>query len=207
MFIYLKISKAFIMKKTKGLIILGLAMFVTIPQLSAQEPEPLKKGDKAPSFTAYDDKNQIWNINEYIGKKNIVIFFYPAAMTGGCTSQACSYRDSYADIEKENAIVVGISGDEVENLKYFRDANNLNFPLLSDNSGDIARKFGVPVGKGNTITRTINDKEVVLQRGVTARRWTFIVNREGNISYINQEVNAGNDSREVLNILQGNNRN
>ena len=195
------------MKKTKGLIILGLAMFVTIPQLSAQESAPLKKGDKAPSFTAYDDKNQVWNINEYLGKKNIVIFFYPAAMTGGCTSQACAYRDSYADIKKENAIVVGISGDEVENLKYFKEANNLNFPLLSDNTGDIARKFGVPVGKGNSITRKINDKEVVLQRGVTARRWTFIVNREGNISYINQEVNAGNDSREVFNILQGNKKN
>ncbi len=195
------------MKKTKGIILLSLTIFVNITQLSAQESALLKTGDKAPSFTAFDDKNQVWNINDYIGKKNIVIFFYPAAMTGGCTSQACAYRDSYADIEKENAIVVGISGDEVKNLKYFRDAHNLNFPLLSDNTGDIARKFGVPVGKGNSITRTIEGKEILLQRGVTTRRWTFIVNKEGFISYINQEVNAGNDSREVLNILQGNSKN
>ena len=186
----------------KTILTLAFGILFCLNSLQAQSSLPLQAGDKAPLFSAMADNSQIWDISNFIGRKNIVIFFYPAAMTGGCTSQACAYRDNIAELEKENAIVIGISGDEVENLKYFRDAHNLNFPLLSDNNGDIARKFSVPTGAGNSITREISGKEIVLQRGVTARRWTFIVNTDGNIAYVNQQVNASNDSQDVLNILR-----
>ena len=190
------------MNPLKITLLLAFAGILINPVLSAQDTKPLKAGDKAPSFTAYNDNNQLWNSNEYLGKKNIVIFFYPAAMTGGCTNQACAYRDDAAELEKENAIVVGISGDEVENLKLFKQAHDLNFPLLSDPSGEIASKFGVPLGDGNSITRNIGGLEYILKRGVTARRWTFIVNTEGKIIYVNQEVKAASDSQEVLNVLR-----
>lgn len=192
------------MKIIKALFLLTFTSILLAPVSFAQESKPLKTGDKAPLFTALDDKNQTFDISKHLGKKNIVIFFYPAAMTGGCTNQACAYRDSQAELEKENAMVIGISGDEVENLKVFRDAHNLNFPLLSDNKGEIAKKFGVPVGAGNSITREVAGKEIILQRGVTAKRWTFIVNKRGEIAYVNQEVNAAKDSEDVLNILRAN---
>jgi len=167
----------------------------------SQQSGSLKTGDKAPLFTAKDDNNSTWDINNFLGKKNIVLFFYPAAMTGGCTSQACGYRDDMDDFAKYDAIVAGISGDEPENLKLFREVHNLNFPLLSDPSGEIASKYGVPAGKGGSVTREINGHKHILNRGVTAKRWTFIINKEGLISYINQEVSASNDSKNVLNFL------
>jgi peroxiredoxin Q/BCP len=67
-----------------------------------------------------------------MGKKVVVVYFYPAAMTGGCTKQACSFRDDKAVLEALDAIVIGISGDEVQSLQYFKEAHSLNFPLLSD---------------------------------------------------------------------------
>jgi peroxiredoxin Q/BCP len=182
----------------------ALALFV-FKGASAQEFNVLKTGDKAPVFAALNDNNAPWDVSTYLGKKNIVVYFYPAAMTGGCTAQACAYRDSQKEFEAENAIVVGISGDEVENLKVFREAHNLNFPLLSDPTGEIAKKFGVPLGAGNSITREINGKQVVLQRGVTAKRWTFVIGTDGLIRYVNQEVAAANDPKEVLGILRAGN--
>jgi len=170
--------------------------------LQSQPPVSLKPGDKAPVFTAKNDNDQFWNINHYLGKKNIVLFFYPAAMTGGCTNQACAYRDNIDELTELDAIVVGISGDEVDNLKLFKEAHSLNFPLLSDPSGEIAGKFGVPVSGGGSIQREVNDKKYTLARGVTAKRWTFIVDKEGFIRYVNRNVNATNDSKNVLGVLK-----
>jgi len=189
------------MKSFQTIIMILTASFFSL-SVRPQGTASLRKGDKAPHFTAYDDNNQLWDIKDHVGKKNIVIFFFPAAMTGGCTKQACSYRDNFKDLEKENALVVGISGDEPVNLQLFRKAYNLNFPLLSDKTGEIARKFGVPLGEGNSITREVDGKEFVLKRGVTARRWTFTINLKGEIIDINQTVDAEHDSQNVLKILQ-----
>lgn len=161
----------------------------------------LKVGDKAPGFSAKTDADGVWNLNDYIGKKNIVMFFYPAAMTGGCTAQACSYRDELGNLEAVDAVVVGISGDDVAALKVFKKAHNLNYPLLSDFDGSIAAKFGVPTGAGGSLTRVVDDMEYVLNRGVTAQRWTFVIGKDGKIKYVNQQVNAQNDSKEVLEVL------
>ena len=161
----------------------------------------LKAGDKAPVFTAKTEAGDVWNLSDHLGKKNIVIFFYPAAMTGGCTAQACSYRDQLEDLEALGAAVVGISGDDVDALKVFKKAHNLNYPLLSDFDGAIASKFGVPTGAGGSLKRVVDETEFVLNRGVTAQRWTFIIGKDGNIKYINQQVNAQNDSKQVIEVL------
>ena len=174
-------------------------ILVTSSSLFAQE---LNVGDKAPMFKTLADDGTSWNVKDYIGKKYIVVYFYPAAMTGGCTKQACAYRDYKSDIESAEALVVGVSGDNVEGLKIFKKAHNLNFTLLSDESGDVAKKFGVPVKDGGTITKEFEGQSYDLFRGTTASRWTFIIDKEGKIVYKNDKVNATNDTEEVLNFIK-----
>ena len=146
------------MKRMILLLVIALSAQYTSGQSS------LKTGDKAPLFTAPTDADGVWDLNDYIGKKNIVIFFYPAAMTGGCTAQACSYRDQLGDLDAMDAMVVGISGDDVNALKVFKKAHSLNYPLLSDFDGSIAAKFGVPTGNGGSLTRVLEDMEYKIGR-------------------------------------------
>lgn len=162
----------------------------------------LSVGDKVPQFKAASDDGSTWDINKNLGKNYLVVYFYPAAMTGGCTKQACSYRDHSNDLQTIGATVVGISGDKVENLKIFKKAENLNFTLLSDEKGEIAKAFGVPLSDGGAIKRTVDGTEHELFRGVTAKRWTFIVGKDGRILYKNETVNAEKDTEEVLAFLQ-----
>jgi len=183
-----------------SILTLALAL-LTFVNLSAQE---LNVGDKAPKFKTLADDGSTWNVKNYLGKKIIVVYFYPAAMTGGCTKQACAYRDYKSDIESANAVVVGVSGDNVEGLKLFKKAHDLNFTLLSDESGEIAKKFGVPLRDGGTITREVDGQSFDLVRANTASRWTYIIDKSGKIVYKNDEVNATKDTEEVLNFIKNN---
>ena len=175
--------------------------FVTI-SLAFNTLAQVAVGDKAPVFTAKTDEGLTWKLADYMGKKNVVVYFYPAAMTGGCTKQACAYRDAQPAIEAANAAVVGVSGDNPEGLKLFKKAENLNFTLLSDKKGEIAKSFGVPVKDGGTITREIEGKSYDLTRGATASRWTFIIDKKGNIVYKNEQVDAAKDAEAVLAFLK-----
>lgn len=166
--------------------------------------QELSIGDKAPEFAAQADDGATWSVNDYLGDKFIVVYFYPAAMTGGCTKQACAYRDLKSEIDAANAVVVGISGDNVEGLKLFKKAHQLNFPLLSDQSGEIASKFGVPMRDGGTITKELNGQSFDLIRGTTTSRWTFIIDKQGKIVYKNTAVDATKDSAEILDFLKNN---
>jgi peroxiredoxin Q/BCP len=191
--------KAKIMKKINLILLtlLGLGMAFTY----AQEIS-LHVGDKAPSFSATTSQGTQWDSEDYYFKDYVVVYFYPAAMTGGCTKQACSFRDNYEKIKDMNATVVGISGDEVENLKYFKMAHQLNFPLLADPEGKIAKKFGVPTRDGGKIEREIDGETVTLNRGVTSARWTFVIDKQGNIIYKDTDVNPEKDSNEVMAAIQ-----
>ena len=131
---------------------------------NAESSSVLKKGDKAPQFSAKNQNGNMWSAAEYYGKYNLIVYFYPAAMTGGCTKQACSYRDNSAELKKYDAKIVGVSGDRVKNLKIFQNENNLNFTLLSDPEGQIAQKFGVPTYDGGKIVKNIDGEEVELTR-------------------------------------------
>ncbi len=182
----------------KQICLISLFMLVSF---SGYSQETLSIGDKIPLFKATADDGSTWDVSKSIGKNYIVIYFFPGAMTSGCTKQACSYRDHLGDLTSANAIVVGISGDKIENLKLFRHAENLNFPLLSDEKGTIAKSFGVPVGEGASIKRTVDGIEHELVRDITIRRWTFVVGKDGKIIYKNEAVNAEKDSQEVLNFL------
>ncbi|MGF1586452.1 MAG: peroxiredoxin [Bacteroidales bacterium] len=176
--------------------------FLILASFSMADQQGLSLGDDAPLFKATTDEGSTWDIQNFLGEKYIVVYFYPAAMTGGCTKQACSYRDHREDLLEAGVEVVGISGDKVESLRLFKQAENLNFTLLSDEKGEIAKAFGVPVGDGGSIKRTVGDAEYELVRDITTRRWTFIVGKNSKIIYKNDSVNAENDTEEVLNFIK-----
>ena len=169
---------------------------------AAQEPTGLAIGDRAPAFQGTTDGGAVWKSSSVVGKELLVVYFYPAAMTAGCTKQACSFRDNRTRLKELGAEVVGVSGDRVENLEVFRKSNRLNFPLLSDANGSIARAFGVPVRDGGSIKRTVDGKEVTLTRDVTAARWTFIIGRDGRILFKETQVDPEGDSRAVIAAIE-----
>jgi thioredoxin-dependent peroxiredoxin len=170
--------------------------------MSVSGQQVLKVGDKAPEFQATADDGSNWNIKKFLGKAYIVVYFYPAAMTSGCTKQACSYRDHQDNLKAAGIVVVGISGDRAEDLRLFRQADNLNFTLLSDEKGKIAEKFGVPVSEGGSVKRTVDGTEHELVRGVTEKRWTFIIGKDGKIIYKNESVNPEKDPEDILAFIK-----
>lgn len=95
------------------------------------ETKRLEVGDKAPTFTLLDADGKKVSLSSYKGRK-VIIYFYPAAMTPGCTKQACDFRDSLAELNEAGLDVIGISPDKPEKLAKFRDRDGVNFPLLSD---------------------------------------------------------------------------
>lgn len=182
---------------------LFLVLASLLPLWAGQDTAVLNVGDEAPLFNANDHLGELWQASKVLDSdKFLVIYFYPAAMTGGCTKQACAYRDASAPLEQEGIHVVGISADPVRSLKYFRDEHGLNFPLLSDVNGCIAKRFGVPIRDGGSIKRTIEGKEVTLERPLTFARWTFIVDPSGKVIYKNTGVNAAEDTKTVIDFLK-----
>lgn len=104
----------------------------------------LKAGDKIPDFTAKDTNGNDFNSQDLIGKKPVVIYFYPKDNTPGCTTQACSFRDQYEDFKDLGAEVIGISSDSVASHQKFAQQYKLPFILLSDSDKKIRTLFGVP---------------------------------------------------------------
>lgn len=185
------------MKKLTSIITL---LTITISMM-AQNANELKIGEKVPEFSGIDDTGANWK-SSTVKSDFLVVYFYPAAMTGGCTAQACAYRDDKATFDKLGATIIGISGDEVKNLKQFKEAEQLNFPLISDSKGDISKTFGVPTKEGGSITREIAGENYLFSRGITASRWTFVLDKNRKIIYKNSEVNAAEDSKKVLEVIK-----
>ena len=167
-------------------------------QGAAPAPATLAVGDAAPAIDALDAYGKPWRSADIVGDRILVVYFYPAAMTEGCTKQACAFRDDHSTLQELGAEVVGVSGDRGLNLIAFRESNRLNFPLLPDTAGTIAKAFGVPLRQGGTITRTVDGRELQLTRDVTAGRWTFIIDRQGRIAFKETEVNPEGDSKAVI---------
>ncbi|MEE3061454.1 MAG: redoxin domain-containing protein, partial [Verrucomicrobiota bacterium] len=115
---------------------------------------------------------------------------------------ACAYSDHEKEWRSWGVEVIAISGDSPENLNLFKKAENLNLTLLSDPQGKIAKTFGVPTGKGGQIERVVNGEKVTLKRGVTAKRWTFVVSKQGKILFVNDRVNAAQDSSSLLSLFK-----
>ncbi|WP_264566755.1 peroxiredoxin [Flavobacterium sp. N3904] len=106
----------------------------------------LKVGDKIPHFAAKDTNGNDFDSKEIVGKKPLVVYFYPKDNTPGCTAQACSFRDQYEDFKDLGAEVIGISSDSIASHQKFTQQFKLPFILLSDSGKTIRKLFGVPAG-------------------------------------------------------------
>lgn len=101
-----------------------------------------KIGNLAPAFTLKDQNDEKVSLKEFKGKKNVVLYFYPKAMTPGCITQACGIRDTKKEFEKRDVVVLGVSPDPVVKLERFIEKKELNFTLLSDEDHAVADKYG-----------------------------------------------------------------
>lgn len=180
----------------------SLALFSGAATAQQADEPGLDVGELAPEFEAVADNGEVWRSSEARDGKLLVVYFYPAAMTGGCTTQACLFRDNRSKLLDMGAEVVGVSGDRVANLRAFKGANRLNFPLLSDTTGAIAAAFGVPVGDGGTITRNVDGEEITLTRDVATSRWTFIIGKDGRIVYKGIDVDPEGDTAAVIAAIE-----
>jgi thioredoxin-dependent peroxiredoxin len=159
-------------------------------------------GDAAPVFQSTDDQGKTWKSADHVGKQVLVVYFYPADLTGGCTAQACSFRDDMKKLTDKGVEVVGVSGDSVKNHQVFKKVKNLNFTLLADEDGTVAKLFGVPLSKGGEFpTKDAEGNPIVLKRGVTAKRWTFVIGKDGKVIYKNTNVSPVQDSKQILEVL------
>ena len=191
-------------------IIIGISAicFVFLANAASSADEKSKGGqvnvgDAAPVFESTDDQGNAWKSTDHVGKKILVLYFYPADLTGGCTAQACAYRDDMNKLADKGVEVVGVSGDSVKNHQIFKKVKELNFTLLADEDGSVAKKFGVPVGKGGEFkTNDADGNPVVLKRGVTAQRWTFVIGKDGKVIYKNPKVAAAQDSKQILEVIE-----
>jgi|AntAceMinimDraft_5_1070358.scaffolds.fasta_scaffold08363_4 peroxiredoxin Q/BCP len=162
----------------------------------------LTAGDVAPEFTATDDQGGEWSSVDHVGREVVVVYFYPADMTNGCTNQACGFQKRLSEIKHAGMTVVGVSGDSPENHQLFKTAHSLKFPLLADEDGKVAQAFGVPTREGGKITRIVKGEQKTLVRGVTAQRWTFVIGVDGTIIHKNTKVDAAGDSDAVLKVVR-----
>ena len=148
---------------------------------------PIELGDVIPHFTAIDTNEEKFDTLEYIGKKPLVIYFYPKNNTPGCTAQACGFRDQYQDFTDLGAEVIGISSDSVDSHNAFAKQYKLPFILLSDTDKKIRKLFGVTSGL----------------LGVLPGRVTYIVDKQGKVVLVfDDSINATKHIAEALEAIK-----
>lgn len=151
-----------------------------------QDMEKISVGSTVPSFELNDQHDNLFQLDSFLGKKNLVIYFYPKDDTPGCTAEACAFRDQFEVFEDADAMIIGISAQSVESHLNFAKKYNLNFTLLSDNGNQVRKLFGVP---SNLF-------------GLFAGRVTYIVNKEGKVIFtFNSQTKAEKHVAEALRIL------
>jgi peroxiredoxin Q/BCP len=166
------------------------------------EKVDLKVGDKAPAFEARTDADATWSSTDRVGKKWVVVYFYPGDFTPGCTAQANAFRDAMHKLTDRGVEVVGVSGDSVPTHALFKAAQKLNFTLLADEDGSVARRFGVPVGPGGKArAKNAEGKAIDVTRKATAARWTFVIGKDGKIVYKNTRVIPSQDARAITEFI------
>ena len=143
-------------------------------------------GDSCPHFSLQNQNGETINIKDYIGSKNVIIYFYPKDNTAGCTKEACSFRDAMQDLNNLDCEVFGISADSVASHKAFANQFRLTFNLLSDVGNSVRKSFKVPANLF----------------GLIPGRVTYIVNKEGKVIHIiNSQMNPDKHIKETIEII------
>jgi peroxiredoxin Q/BCP len=148
----------------------------------------MKAGELAPDFELPDETGKTRALREFLETGPVVLFFYPAAMTKGCTAESCHFRDLAAEFAAVNAHRIGISPDAVAKQAEFAAQNSFDYPLLSDADGTVATQFGVRRSFGPLLTR----------------RQTFVIDTDGKVlEVIKSELRMSVHADKALDILRG----
>ena len=152
----------------------------------------LKVGENAPHFTLLNQNNEAVSLTQFQGKK-VLVYFYPKALTPGCTTQACGLRDSKAELENLGVVILGISPDSPKKLAQFIEKKELNFTLLSDEEHLVAEQFGV-WGEKKFMGRTFD--------GI--HRISFLIDEQGKIAQVFDKFKTTDHHQVVLVYLKSN---
>ena len=150
----------------------------------------LTAGEVAPLFTLLDENSQEVKLTDYIGKKQVLVYFYPKAMTPGCTVQAQNLRDHKNDFEQNNTVIFGISPDEPKRLAKFCQRDELNFTLLSDVDHQVADAFGV-----------WGLKKFMGKEYDGIHRLSFLIGLDGKIAHVFNKFKTKDHHQVVLDVM------
>lgn len=150
----------------------------------------LKPGEMAPEFTLTDQNGKLVSLKDYRGR-NVVVYFYPKAMTPGCTVQACEIRDSYARLNDLDVVILGISPDPVKKLKQFEDKKELNFTLLSDSDHGVAELY-----------HSWGLKKFMGREYMGVLRQSFFIDKNGKILHVMHKVETANHHQVVIDFFK-----
>ena len=148
-------------------------------------------GATAPSFNLLNQDGQTVNLQDFKGKKTVVLYFYPKALTPGCTTQACGLRDSKDELQQKNVVVFGISPDPVKKLKQFTDKHELNFDLLADEDHAVAEQYGV-----------WGLKKFMGRESMGILRTTFVIDQDLKLIAILDKFKTANHHEALLSVLE-----
>jgi peroxiredoxin Q/BCP len=160
------------------------------PQVSAETFPILKVGESAPSFELKNQDGQVVKLNDFKGQ-NVVIYFYPKAMTPGCTVQACGLRDAKEQLHHHNIKIFGVSADPVSSLKKFQEKENLNFDLLSDESHSMIKAYGA-----------WGLKQFMGKEFMGLLRISYLLDKEGKVAAVFSKVDTKTHAQDILNFYQ-----
>lgn len=148
-------------------------------------------GSMAPDFTLASDTGETFTLSNLKGKK-VVLYFYPKDNTSGCTKEACDFRDALPDFDRQNVVVLGVSKDSLKSHASFRLKQNLNFPLLSDETCEICEKYGVWV-----------EKSMYGRKYMGIDRATFLIDEHGIVQAVWRKVKVPGHIDSILKSIDG----
>ena len=149
----------------------------------------LKVGDKVPHFTTTDQDGNTIDLNNYANKK-LIVFFYPAANTPGCTAEACNLRDNYAQLQDQGFSILGVSADTEKKQKNFHTKFDFQYPLLADTNKEVINAFGV-WGLKKFMGREYD--------GI--HRKTFLIDEQGIVTHVIDKVKTKDHAAQILDLL------
>lgn len=148
-------------------------------------------GKMAPDFTLPSSTGENISLKQFKGKKTVILYFYPKDDTSGCTKEACELRDSAAEFEKHNVVILGVSTDPMESHLKFRDKHHLPFPLLTDEDAAVAKLFGV-----------YKMKNLYGKKYLGIERTTFIIDKTGRIAQIYPKVKVDGHIQDLIEFVR-----
>jgi peroxiredoxin Q/BCP len=160
--------------------LVAVAWLTGLPSFTAAAAQTPKAGDRAPLIEGKDQEGKTWKLADVLGKKVVLLYFYPKDDTPGCTKEACGFRDRMADLQKAKVEVIGVSFDSPDSHQKFIAKYKLNFPLLADTDGKIADAYGVRM--------TGRDM---------ARRVSFLIDLDGKIAHVTDSPSADTHLSEM----------